>query len=327
MKSNRLLTSHGMVRIRTFVSVAAKFMVAAIGLGFLSFNALPAQDVERALDQPSPPLLVELQRTTDSRGFAKLISRSMIEAETFRQSLFAGKSDTNSARGIAQACVSFRQWINQNVNHSSGQSTYDLARFRLDEQGIYDAMAGLSKITDPNQFYGSFQGKWYGIWDGKNVDHHWDRYTPMQPVPRFEVPGGEPVKCLGYQYAWVGDGYGLNHVASSADGSKKFLLGYVVHIRDQDLNREVVRRPHVGVMDGSGRLIWITAGEVFFEELIPGKTKAQDQYSITGFRYTFEEKQLVASKAFQAIYTRDSENRKPWRGFAIDLRVPPNNQE
>lgn len=155
------------------------------------------------------------------------------------------------------------------------------------------------------------------------MDHHWGPYTPVDPIGKFRNSEGAEVCLNGYQYAWVGDGYGLNHVASSTDGTKKYLLGYVIHLKDEKLEQEVVRRPHVGVIDGTDRLIWLTKSEVFFEEMIRGRGDVPDRYYIRGFRYSIDEvkRELSASEAFQVVYSRKADKREPWRGFKIKLLI------
>jgi len=310
-----------MIRFSFILVLISKIIIATMVIAFSSLS-VRAQDGDRSTpNQQSPPLLNELESRTDELGFASLVRRSTTEAEEFRRSLLAHDLEANGAHTIARACTTFRKLINKNVENSSDPEAYDLTRFQLDQQGIYDAIVGKHEMQKAGEIYGSFQGKWFGIWDQKRVDHHWDEYTTLKPAQSFEISGSEPVKLLGYQYAWVGDGYGLNHFASSPDGSRKFLLGYVVHIRDRDLKQEVARRPHLGVIDGPDRLIWITKSEIFFEEMIRGETKALDQYYITGFRYSIIQRELVAKNAFQSVYSRNPDKRKPWRGFDVDMRI------
>ncbi len=232
----------------------------------------------RRLSRTQPTMLKELQGRKDNLSFENLVSRSTIEAEEFRRSLIQEDAEPNRATLISKACISFRDAINhravkQRANQQTASASYDLSRFQLDQQGIYKSIEGTREISKPSQFYGAFEGKWFGIWDRNNVDHHWGEFIFLNPVRSFGMTNGEPVRLLGYQYAWVGDGYGLNQLASSPDGSKTFLLGYIVHVRDGDINQEVIRRPHVGVIDGANRLIWITKSEIFFEEMMPGNTR------------------------------------------------------
>jgi hypothetical protein len=265
-----------------------------------------------------PPLLEQLKQRTDKLSFQNLISVSTIEAERFRQSLLTRASGHHTpAQSIASACVAFRKL---NLAKDNG-SPHDLSRFQLGEQEIVAAIRGERPVPDATTFYGSFEGKWYGIWDQTKVDHHWGPYQALRQPQRFDIQRAQPVQLLGYQYAWVGDGYGLNHLVSSADRTRTFLLGYVVHLRDRDPSDERVRRPHVGVVDGPDRLLWITQREVFFEELLRGQDSSADRYLITGFRYGWEGEDLVARQAFRAVYARSADQRQPWEGIQIELRV------
>ena len=315
-----------------------------VAVGWLCFGKLskpiPPSNVDnqttgKPVAPNSPPLLASLKKRTDHLRFDSLISVSTIEAESFRQSLLRDRESL--AHLVAKAAVQFRNGINEDTSPSlqnaAAPDIYDLRRFQLDQDQWVDAIAGRRALPDPKLFYGSFAGKWYGIWDGEQVDHHWGDYVELQEAKNFTVNDQSEVSLMGWQYAWVGDGYGINHVASARDAAANFLLGYVVHIRDQDPEQEVVRRPHVGVIDGPDRLIWITKGEVFFEEMIRGSDDQSDRYYITGFRYRLEPKPndkpqanspgptLIANEAFQVVYSRSAEQRQPWRGFPIDLHV------
>ena len=327
---------------------ASLFLCLNLGLSYN--NSATAQESKQPTTQPatkpqqtktdsdkqssqSPPLWEELNSRKDKLGFENLVSTSTVEAEKFRQSLLAKKNGFCKAQLIARACQQFAKLklapkkLTDANQKAEPKEQYSLGRFELTPEQIVDAIAGKRTIPNPSQFYGSFKGKWYGIWDGNEVDHHWGPYVVQDPAKVFQLNKNQSVKLVGYQYAWVGDGYGLNHVASSADGTKNFLLGYVIHLKDKDIQQEVIRRPHVGVVDGTDRLVWITRSEVFFEEMIRGKGQTSDRYYITGFRYSIDEAKntpnatLSATDSFQVVYSRDANQRQPWRGFKIDLKI------
>ena len=324
-------------RLNAFVLQAICLVVAINGLS----------PVVHAFQQPAtippsvsvaPPLLKNLKERTDELNFDKLLKLSTIECEKFRRSLLVPQDESiTKARAIAKACVEFRKLINNRKSESKLKDSYDLSRFSLTEQQLVDAIDGIGDVSDPNGFYGSFEGKWYGLWDGNPVDHHWGGYQDLATPKKFDIENEDGVHLVGYQYAWVGDGYGVNHIATSVDGSKKFLLGYVVHVRDEDPLKEFARRPHVGVIDGPDRLIWITKAGVYLEETIRGSSRDEDRYYITGFRYSYEkpktdksasnQKQLgdfVAGQAFQVVYSRSESGREPWQGFEIKMRFGTN---
>jgi hypothetical protein len=99
-----------------------------------------------------------------------------------------------------------------------------------------------------------------------------------------------------------------------------FLLAYVIHVENGNMKRPTMRRPHVGLFVDDGKLIWITAGEVFLEEsyeVSPGV----EGYAITGFFYKVTDGILQTTKCFQAYYTREPDNRPEWFAFPLELRV------
>jgi hypothetical protein len=67
-------------------------------------------------------------------------------------------------------------------------------------------------------------------------------------------------------------------------------------------------------------VIWITAGEVFLEQSY-AIAAGVEAYAITGFFYTLKENRLEATKCFQAIYTRDCNNRPEWFSFPLKFNV------
>lgn len=274
-----------------------------------------------------PPLLDELKHRKDDLSFDSFVTTSTTEALGFRNRILKSNgSEQSEAQLIAAASVAFRERINQGELGLAPELKHDLKNFKLSASQTVAAIEGTRSLPDPAKFYGSFGGKWHGLWEQNEVDHHWSEYVALDQPLSFETPDTENVDLIGYQYAWVGDGYALNHAARSADGSRIFLLGYVVHIRDRDLEQEVIRRPHVGVVDGPNRLIWITKSEVFFEESFPADESKNESYCITGFRYRIDRNApnsstLIAKEAFQTIYARDENGRTPWRGFEFALRI------
>ncbi|MBI3468678.1 MAG: hypothetical protein HY000_37220 [Planctomycetes bacterium] len=101
------------------------------------------------------------------------------------------------------------------------------------------------------------------------------------------------------------------------------ILGTVYHLIDGDPKRIRPSRPHVGIQVGEGRLIWLTDGEVFFEEVLSGTGTDRERYAITGFRYRIRDGRLSNDgDAFQAVYTPQPDDRPPWFRFVIDIRVP-----
>ncbi len=305
----------------------SRFLAIGLLAGMIAIGANAStslgQSEQAAKKAENPPLIDNLKSRTDSLRFEELIRRSTVESELFRRSLF--ETETPKIELIAKACTQFRdsEELKDFLSRDNHQG-FDLSRFTLDASQIQSAISGERTIPDPFTFYGSFEGKWFGMWEKNEVDHHWGPYVVLEPATNFPIASDnqkDSIQLKGYQYVWVGDGYGINHIVSSKDGKQNYLLGYVVHLKEADPTKEVVRRPHVGVFDGPDRLIWITRSEVFFEETIRGLSPQLSSYFITGFRYSIEANKLTASEVFRTVYSRNPKNRLPWRGEAMKFSV------
>jgi len=268
-------------------------------------------------DDELPPGVAHLMQGPPGRDFDAFVEEATVKSELFRRKLLAGGGpDFVSPDLLAKAILKFRQ---QAPFHLRGYK--DIDSFELSKEMITEAISGKERISS-RLAYGGFKGKWYGLWDKMSVDHHWGRLVEPEKPQRVEIAGDEPVWIRSYQYCWVGDGYGLNMIATGNPDSDSgdFLLGYVVHVEGGDLNRPTKRRPHTGVFVGKGKLIWITAGEVFLEEsyeISPGK----DAYAITGFFYKVANDTLRTTRCFQALYTREPDNRPAWFSFPLKIQV------
>ena len=255
---------------------------------------------QRALESGSP-----------GRDFEAFLRRSTLESELFRRSLFEA-SDGGAPRAelLARAVVRFRDSA---ASHLVGRRS--TSAFTQGERELVDWMAGRRGRLSGRQVYGGFRGRWYGLWESMQVDHHWGPFVSYDEPRRYALEGGD-VYLRGYQFAWVGDGYGLNHVATVDPGENggDYLLGYVVHVKDGDLGRETARRPHVGIPAGEGKIIWLTAGEAFLEESFRTE-EGEEAYAITGFFYRLENGILRTIRGFQAIYSRAPQRRLPWHGW------------
>jgi hypothetical protein len=190
-----------------------------------------------------------------------------------------------------------------------------LGRFEVDAGEVEARIRGVGRRIDPETSFGPFSGRWYGLWDADRVDHEWSRVAIHEPPGHHPRLGG--LAILATQSAWVGDGFGWNVVAGPRGGGE-VILGTVYHVEDGDRRRIRLHRPHVGVEAGPGRLIWITEGEVFLEELLDHPDSSLRRYAITGFRYRREGDRLVIpGEAFQALYTRDAGHRPAWYRFDV----------
>ncbi len=275
-------------------------------------------------DQPFG--LALLQEGGEGRKFTAFLERSVRESELFRRRLLSeGSGGSHSqAELLARAIQDFCRTAEPRIDHRPS-----LEEFQQVAKEIPARIAGQGRISGP-EVYGKFSGEWHGLWTDFPVDHQWGGVEVLNPPLAVSLEASESgapesaerVWIRSWQYAWVGDGYGLNLVAASdpGEGGKDFLIGYVVHLKDRDFKREMARRPHVGVAAGPGKIIWMTAGEVFLEERLR-LSSGEEAYAITGFFYRLEESELEASEGFQAVYTRRPENRPAWSRFPISLRV------
>jgi len=238
-------------------------------------------------------------------------------ADKFRRELIRrGASGQRKANVIARACLVFREKV-----ASGSDEVVSLRKFKISEKLVVRALEGDSRARRGNRTFDSFTGRWYGKWDKLVVDHRW--YPSVNFSPRMKIDGFHDLYIETGQFAWVGDGYGWNIVASTGIKEKKlFVLGSVYHVEDGDPDRVREHRPHVGVICGENRIIWITRGEIFFEEKAESDRIQPERYTITGFRYRFDGLKLRSREnAFQAIYTRNFENRPDWKQFWVGIVV------
>lgn len=270
-----------------------------------------------SLDDELPPGFAHLMQAPVGRDFDAFFKEATVQSEMFRRKLLAGGDpDFIDSDLLTKAILKFRQKV---PFYLKGHK--DIDGFEISRESIVDAVHGNKHISS-RLAYAGFKGKWYGLWDKMSVDHHWGRLDELEKPRRVEVAGDMPVWIRSYQYCWVGDGYGLNMVVTGDPDSQSsdFLLGYVVHVENGDLDKPTKRRPHVGIFIGKSKLIWITAGEVFLEEsyeISPGK----EAYAITGFFYNVTEGTLRTTQCFQALYTREPDNRPVWFSFPLEIQV------
>jgi hypothetical protein len=271
----------------------------------------------QAATEQLPPGMAYLNQAPPGHDFEAFLQESTVKSEMFRRRLLDG-SDPNfiSADLLAEAILKFQQQAQQYLKKHK-----NLKNFNLSKKMIIEAISGNKHISS-SRAYGRFEGRWYGLWDKMKVDHHWSEVVEPNK-PRFvQIKSAKPVWIRSYQYCWVGDGYGLNMIATTNPDSKTgdFLLGYVIHVENGNIKRPTKRRPHTGIFVDNNKLIWITAGEVFLEEIYevaPGV----EGYAITGFSYKIREGTLQTTQCFQAIYTRKPGNRPEWFSFPLKLKV------
>ena len=250
---------------------------------------------------------------------ADLFENGIKEAEKFRRNLLLkNAAGLTQAEILSEAVVRFQKLAGDHLAKEN-----DVKGFRLKRKRLFQAMEGDNRGLEPGEAFTSFEGRWFGVWDKMEVDHHW--YPQINQRPPVKVDGFHTFWVHAVQFAWIGDGFGWNVVASEEeDSGEYYLLGTVFHVRDKDPAQVYLHRPHVGVSVEEDRLIWLTAGEVFLEERIPSKDDLPERYTITGFNYQMNGRnQLsVRGNSFQAVYSRKPNARTPWRQFWINLSAP-----
>ncbi len=271
-----------------------------------SLNLVPQELPDELLDLPGT---VELFSSMDQLDDSLI--KSAIEAEKFRQSYMQSGEFEPKALSLAKLVQRF-------LAAHAGRFEKDPTSIPLFPISIEDFMGsfgGTSEELDGTEIYAPFAGQWQGRWAEQTVKHHWsdlvqpNRETSYRVVDRNGKITQHSISS--YQYAWIGDGYGLNMVANetSQDGERHYLLGYVEHLKGGDFGQVTARRPHVGIQAGEGRLVWVTEKEVFLEEVFPDITgRGDDAYSIIGFRYEISGKAMIATEGFETLYRRNPSN-------------------
>ena len=251
---------------------------------------------------------------------ADLFAQGLKEAEKFRRSLvLKNAAGLTQAEILSEAVVRFQKLAGDHLAKEN-----DVKGFRLKRKRLLQAIEGDNRDLKPEHAFTAFEGKWYGIWDKMKVDHHW--FPQMNRKTPVKIDGFYPFWIHAVQFAWIGDGFGWNVVASEKEDSDEYyMLGSVYHVRDQDPKQVYLHRPHIGIFVEADRLIWITSREVFLEERIPAKDDLAERYTITGFYYQMRgrEQLSVRGNSFQAVYSRSPDaERAPWRQFWINLTAP-----
>lgn len=259
-----------------------------------------------------------IQTETDySDKEIELLVDGLGQAERFRESLLMQTSSGKTqAQVIAQAIVRFHESANPVL-----QDHVTLDDFFLEEQELVDFINGNAGKIFGNLSFEMFNGKWYGLWDQNKVDHDWGDTQEFQPSLILDTQPLLGLQAL--QYAWIGDGFGWNAVvAPNNRNTGDVILGTVYHVRDQNPDDIYLHRPHVGIPLDEGQLIWITKSEIFLEQAFPNDDKEQESYAITGFYYERKDSKLVnQGDGFQAVYTRNPDNRPGYYRFPIEVSI------
>lgn len=248
-----------------------------------------------------------------------LFLKGVKEADSFRRNLLQKNAvGLTKADVLSEAIARFQRLAGDYLSKENGVKGY-----KIRKKTLLRAFKGEKSKLKPHDVFKAFNGKWYGIWDKMKVDHHW--FPQINQDPPKKIQAFHDVWVHAVQFAWVGDGFGWNVVATEEeDSSDYFLLGTVYHVRDKDPSQIYLHRPHVGISATKDQLIWMTSREVFLEERLEPKGEFPERYVITGFNYQMQgnTRLSVVGNSFQAIYTRKSDQRYPWKQYWINLTAP-----
>lgn len=133
------------------------------------------------------------------------------------------------------------------------------------------------------------------------------------------LPG---VFIRGAQYAWIGNGFGWNYLATnrkSTDtktGDGDHVLGMVYYSDAPNFQTITGRKAHVGFYDSPTRLVWITHREVFLEDVFAETEDAQEHYVITAlFHDLFADQPVTLPDGVPAKCGRLPNKRPDFKSF------------
>lgn len=243
---------------------------------------------------------IELESWKDS---IDPMAEGIVKAEKLRQRLISPDADGKAPiEAIAEAIGEFQKAMLSENSLRYPVSNFDVSGGRLQQQIRGD--------TDlPPTVFDSFDGRWFGRWDGSNVNHDWRPSEVFAPPKKF-VKQQSPIEAL--QYAWISNGFGWNYLsARDGDTQRNYVLGMVYYFTHPNYRDIVEEKPHVGFADGPTRLIWITEFEIYLEESFPKTQTGQpDCYVITGLRHDLlGDSGTLAPQVVQATYTRNPNER------------------
>ncbi len=253
-----------------------------------------------------------------------LLHEGIQRAEAFRLSLLQTENGRKSkAELLVDSILSF-----QALAEDALRGRYSPSSFRLERENLLHQIQGAESYLRGEDLFSAFAGYWYGVWEDQPMEHHWKMVEHFDPP--YRVPGDHPILLSASQYCWIGDGFGWNILATlpQADTDNgntipiHVILGIVYHVKDQNPSEIIQVRPHVGLFAEPGKLIWITEREIFLEEVRRHGKHGPERSIMTGYRYSIENNRLINNgTAFQAVYTRNPEERPSFFTFAISLQV------
>ena len=284
------------------------------------------------------PFAPQSDAPSQIRGYDQIVARHKTfesflklgaeRAEEFRHSYIESGINESKAETLGRLIHSFTQQKLPALDDVADE----LMKPNLDK--LHELFLGLELADNGTRVaesvYGPFAGKWFGRWTDFEVDHHWSKVVSCEPTIPFtpNVASKSRHFIQAYQYAWIGDGYGINYLTreerktESTEEIRYHLLGYVEHIKNGNFDQITARRPHVAIqLKHPGSICWITEREVFFEQasnVVGGKA---DRYSIRGFYYSTDESSMNSSSGFYTRYSRRPSNRFSFRKFALKINT------
>ena len=268
---------------------------------------------------PAAPIAEHAITAPVPRDARQKLIEGVKKAETLRLDMLDGNQP--GIPSVDQLYRSISQFKQQMAIHLSGDSSID--HFAPEAGAFLDAIIGKADTSTAAESFNAFKGYWYGEWDGNEVNHQWSRVETYQPADQLVYQDGV-IYIHALQYAWVGDGFGWNIIASrDNDPSETYVLGAVYHVIDQDTSQIRFFIPLVGIAGAPTRLIWLTPSHVFLEEAF--LQAEAPHYRITGFGYDMNDGTLTAQEeAFRSHYTRDPNHRPPFKQLPVSLEIQRN---
>ncbi len=241
------------------------------------------------------------------------IAHGLEEAEKLREKVKSRNSDgVSNAVLLCEKFAAFKNGAASKLSNGKAVASFEMTSDRLMRQ--LDGEVELSADA-----FAAFDGRWFGRWADSEVNHDWqpvERYSPQK-----KIDGIKP-RIDALQYAWISNGFGWNYLVTNPNalikeaGTKPYVLGMVYYFDGVDFKTIRGEKAHVGFAESPTRLVWITANEVFLEEVFPAVDPAKTIYAITAMYHDLLSNQpSVSKRGTQAVYTRSPQSRPAFRVF------------
>ncbi len=208
-------------------------------LVLLLWLLMAVPDTGNALAEPPRTLPIDENAVAWHQDKVSML-RGWKLAEKFRTSL-TEKKDGAGLESIGAFLEKFRTKYQVPIADRPS-----LAKFAVTQEKFVTQLKGHETIgTD--QAFEPFSGRWYGLWEKKQVNHHWHQTKSMSVE--------ESESLVSAQFAWIGDGFGWNYLINGQEPGDGVVLGYVYHLEENDPSKVRFEFPLIGYFDGPGRLI------------------------------------------------------------------------